>query len=268
MPFLVCCYLSSCFPTTCCHMCIMDVQSNRHIYLCSHLNVAARHELLKERKIIKKKKGGRSHCLLRKSGVCFVQNISFFSTLSSQRALSVVPFDRNRWGIKTLRKEELKFEIDRKFVTFETKLLRSLPNHFWNVIPSPNDTKSSILTCLCHDAEYRGNFYSPFQKWLTQMWKVLLEGLHPFSEILHMHTDTEQSPAVTYRAVTCSDFYDQSKLASEKAIYWSVQDWGCTSKHLCRVELIPPSTHRRCQLCMSMSPLYFFVCIKQLPHGQ
>lgn len=126
MSFLVCCYLSLCFPTACCHMCIMDVWSNRRIYLCSHLNVAARHKLLKERK----REEEISLCLLRKSGFCFVQNISFSSTLSSQRALCLVPFNRHSWGIKTLREEELKFEVDRKFGSFETKLLKSLPNCF------------------------------------------------------------------------------------------------------------------------------------------
>lgn len=87
-----CCYLSLCFQTACCLVCIMDLCSNSHIYLCSHLNVAAKHELLKEKKT--KERGKQSNAGIALSVdedrfLLCVQNISLSSMGSSQRALSV-----------------------------------------------------------------------------------------------------------------------------------------------------------------------------------
>lgn len=66
----------------------MDLCSNSHIYLFSHLNVAAKHELLKGKKI--KERGKQSNAGITVSVdeerfLLCMQNISLFSMQSSQR---------------------------------------------------------------------------------------------------------------------------------------------------------------------------------------
>lgn len=75
-------------------MCIMDLCSNSHIYLCSDLNVAAKHELLKEENI--KERGKQSNAGITRSvddlqAKCFL----VFHAIFSKSALSPVCFDGN-----------------------------------------------------------------------------------------------------------------------------------------------------------------------------
>lgn len=83
---------SLCFQTARCLVCIMDLCSNSRIYLCSHLNVAAKHEFLKEKK--RKERGEQGNAGINLSideewFLLCVQKISLSSTRSSQRACSV-----------------------------------------------------------------------------------------------------------------------------------------------------------------------------------
>ena len=78
-----CCYLSLCFQTAHCLVCIMDLCSNSHIYLWSHLNVAANHELLKEKKMKERRKQSNAGITLSVDEEQFllcVQSISLSST--------------------------------------------------------------------------------------------------------------------------------------------------------------------------------------------
>lgn len=86
------CNLSLCFHTARCLVCIMDLCSNSHIYLCSHLNVAAKHKLLKGKKIKERGRQSNAGITVSVDEVRFLlcmQNISLFSMQSSQRELAL-----------------------------------------------------------------------------------------------------------------------------------------------------------------------------------
>lgn len=93
-PFMVVVVVTSlCFQTACCLVCIMDLCSNSRIYLCSHLNVAAKHKCLKEK--MRKEKGEQGNADINLSVdeewfLLCVQKISLSSTRASQRARSVL----------------------------------------------------------------------------------------------------------------------------------------------------------------------------------
>lgn len=81
-----------------CLVCIVDLCSNGHIYLCCALNVAAKHELLKEKKIKEGGKPSNAGITLSVDEERFLLCAKYFlvfHAIFSKSALSPVRFDGN-----------------------------------------------------------------------------------------------------------------------------------------------------------------------------